>query len=156
MGIGLGLVPQASIRDQGTSEASITLSPEALVGTKGLVNSFIFSTRSCVTHGLPHEHVVQPCVHYISIFQVSMHSSKHRQRHGRVSQPCRGHGLTHVRVPWPCALKGLLTSKTECQGFYTRAETRACHGRVRDMSHGHGRLPSRVKTPIGSNRKINS
>ncbi|KHG06767.1 Tubby-like F-box protein 5 [Gossypium arboreum] len=73
----------------------------------------------------------------------------HGWRHDRVSQPYGGHGLVHGRVPWLCALKGLLTSKIECQGLCTRAKTWPCHGCVRDTSHGYGRVASRVKTPIG-------
>ncbi|KHG12215.1 hypothetical protein F383_03664 [Gossypium arboreum] len=90
---------QASIGDQGTSDASITLSPEA------------FETR-----------------------------------------PYGGHGLVHERVPWLCALKGLLTSEIESQGFCTRA----CHGRVGDTGHGHGRVPSRVKTLVVTSMSLSS
>ncbi|KAA3484554.1 RNA-directed DNA polymerase-like protein [Gossypium australe] len=39
----------------------------------------------------------------------------------------------HGRVPWPCDIYEVMTPETKCQGFCTRAKTRACHGRVRDM-----------------------
>ncbi|KAA3460483.1 Mitochondrial import protein mas5 [Gossypium australe] len=74
----------------------------------------------CVTQGLPHGHVVQLCVPYTLI--VKLNSPQ---------------GLAHGCVPWPCDLKGLMTSEIECQGFCAQAETRVYHGRVRDTGHGH-------------------
>ncbi|PPS03232.1 hypothetical protein GOBAR_AA17435 [Gossypium barbadense] len=78
-----------------------------------------------------------------------------RDRHGHASQPCGEHGPAHGRVPWSCDIMSRLTSEIECPCFCTQARTRACHDRVRDTGHLHGRVSSRVKTPVDTRFKVN-
>lgn len=70
-----------------------------------------------------------------------------------MSQPCEGHGLAHERVLWPCIILGMLTLETKYSCFCTQARTRACHDRVMDTGQAHGRMPDRVKIPVGVHLK---
>ncbi|KHF99822.1 hypothetical protein F383_17927 [Gossypium arboreum] len=93
------------------------------------------SVRPCLGHGIGH------------IMRASL-------------RPCLGHGI-RIQKRASCrqasigdlgTSKASITLSPEAFG----AKTWACPGRVEDTGHGHGRVPSRVKSPIGSNREINS
>ncbi|KHG19472.1 Methionine--tRNA ligase [Gossypium arboreum] len=56
----------------------------------------------------------------------------HGLSHGRGTWHTGMSIVPHGCVLWPCDLRCLITSETECQGFQARAETRACRGGMRD------------------------